>query len=487
MVPTSKLPQIRTIPSQSTQNLAEALQYLRSLYQPPVRGSRRRRSSRFLSLTKDTRVPRDVHLDPFERNYTIRWLTALISYLETQDNSADIEPLIQLAASILALCSGTSAAGTFHRDLVFTSNSISPCSITLRVKDIPLNNQDYASVGAQTWGGACVLSESIVDEPWKFCLCHAPQNDFPMKQNSASYFSPLCRTKHRPRPLRILELGAGTGLVSLTICKLLQNLVTSHGLPSLVSSETPSPSVAALDSSLRPTSKPIPIASAAVLIATDHYLPVLENLASNIATNFPSHTQQSNDPISFTSHHLDWSHFSSTYATGNSTAATPPKPFDEPFDVIFGADIIYELDHASWIKSCLSVLLRKPDYFAPSDDEIDTNANSLDPAFHLVIPLRSTHAKESRTVELVFPFSEYCRQGVRGVSGARDEAPPSTVRGFGEDACGTLEMCVLSKEVIICEAEDGEGDDDGEDGEDVVTYLYYKIGWSVPCHVSVSV
>jgi hypothetical protein len=268
--------------------------------------------------------------------------------------------------------------------------------------------------------------------------------------------------------------------------------VTTHGLPSLASSETHSPlvsspaSVATLDSFLRLTSnKPIPISSATVLIATDHYPPVLENLASNIATNFPSHAQQSNDPISFTSHHLDWSHFSSTYATGNPTAATPPKPFDEPFDVIFGADIIYELDHASWIKSCLSVLLRKPDNPAASHDEIDINTNSLDSAFHLVIPLRSTHFKESQTVELVFPFSEYYRQGVGGVSGARDEAPPATVCGFGKDAYGTLEMCVLSKEVIICEAEDGEGEDDGGDGEDVVTYLYYKIGWSIPCQISV--
>ena len=478
MVPTSKLPQIRTIPSQSIQNLAEALQYLRGLYQPPVRGSRRRRSSR-LPSSKDTEDP-GVHLDPFERSYTLRWLTALMSYLETQDNSADAEPLIELAASILALCSGTSAAGTFHRNLVFTSNSISSCSITLRVKDIPLNNQDYASVGAQTWGGACVLSESIVDEPWRFGLCHAPQNDF-LKNN----FSPLCKMKLRPQPLRILELGAGTGLVSLTICKLLQNLMTTYGLPSPMSSEAHSPlvsphaSVATLDSLLGSTSKPIPISSATVLIATDHYPPVLENLASNIATNFPSRTQQSNDPISFTSHNLDWSHFSSTYATGNPTAATPPKPFDEPFDLIFGADIIYELEHASWLKLCLSVLLRKPD-LAASHAEIDISMN-IDPAFHLVIPLRSTHVRESRTVELVFPFSSEYFKEVRGVSG--DDAPPATIRDFREGEA--LEMCVLSKEVIVCEAEDGEGDDDGGDGENGVTYLYYKIGWSIPCQISV--
>jgi hypothetical protein len=362
MVPTTKLPQIRSIPSQSTKNLADALGYLQSLYQPSVRGSRRRRST-------PNREPR-VHLAPFERNYTLRWLTALISHLETRDyNDSEVESLIQLAASILALCSGTAGAGTFHRDFVFTSSCIPSCSVTVRVKDIPLDNQDYASVGAQTWGGACVLAESIVDEPWKFGLCLA-------QQESASF--------------RILELGAGTGLVSLTVGKLLQNLSTTS-----------------------PSDTPIP--SSAIVIATDYYSPVLDNLASNIAVNFP---QQS---FSITSHHLDWSRFSSTYA---SQGAPPPKPFDEPFDIILGADIIYELDHATWIKSCLSVLLHKLG------------------AFHLVIPLRSTHVKESSTVELVFPFAE----------------------------TSSTELCILSKEVIIC---DGEEEDSGEG----VNYLYYKIGW----------
>jgi len=218
-----------------------------------------------------------------------------------------------------------------------------------------------------------VLAESIVDEPWKFGLC--------------------------PASFRILELGAGTGLVSLTVGKLLQNLSTN---PPLALSDT----------------------SSAIVIATDYYSPVLDNLASNITANFPPSSQQS---ISITPHRLDWSHFSSTYA---SEGAPPPKPFDEPFDVILGADIIYELDHATWIKSCLSVLLKKP------------GAKKDPGAFHLVIPLRSTHDKESRTVELVFPFAE--------ASSTRHE-----------------ELCILSKEVIICETEDGEG----------VNYLYYKIGW----------
>jgi hypothetical protein len=37
------------------------------------------------------------------------------------------------------------------------------------------------------------------------------------------------------------------------------------------------------------------------------------------------------------------------------------------------------------------------------------------------------------------------------------------ISDFGKD--GTLKLCILSKEVMICEAEDGEGGDNDEDGD----------------------
>jgi len=187
-----------------------------------------------------------------------------------------------------------------------------------------------------------------------------------------------------------LELGAGTGLVGLTLAKLLE----STGIE-------------------------------AEIIATDFYPSVLANLQSNIAAN-PVHPSSL---ISMSSHFLDWSTF--------PTLDAPPPPFNSTFDVILGADIVYEASHALWIKSCLRTLLRRP-----------TTLSALPPAiFHLVIPLRPTYAMESRTIEEVFPLVPV-------------PCPNS----------GHLELVILEKEVIVCEA--GEGRREKE-----VEYGFYKIGW----------
>ncbi|KAF8635790.1 hypothetical protein AX17_003847 [Amanita inopinata Kibby_2008] len=471
MTPTSRLPPIRTIASNSSQELFQALQYLRNLYHPPVRGSRRRRSdSDAVSISQSTDSNPCSHLDPFERNYAIKWLTSLLSHLETRTISDihDSEPLVQSAASILALCSGTSAAGTFYRNFNFVSRYLQSCSVCVRVKDVPLNNGDFDSMGAQTWGGACILSESIVDEPWKFGLCYPPRAGAVSNPNSTKPpYSLLDVAIPREQRLRILELGAGTGLVSLTIGKLLQDLISSYDIPVDI------PSV---------PRKPMPISKSVIIVATDHYPPVLSNLSSNINDNFPFQHQNDQGPVNvvqITTCRLDWSKFSSTYAlpTDNSTPSSLPLPsapglLNEPFDLIFGADVIYEPEHTSWIKSCLPILLKKP---ALSNS--NSHETQLDPAFHLVIPLRSTHVQESRSVEMLFPFSDskhsdhpsYMdwtnhnrRDGLQMSQDARYVTP-----GYGE-----LELCILSKEVIVCEAED--------DADDEVSYTYYKIGWSIP-------
>jgi len=105
-----------------------------------------------------------------------------------------------------------------------------------------------------------------------------------------------------------------------------------------------------------------------------------------------------------------------------------------------GADIIYESQHALWIKSCLTKLLRKPSSTTQSD---------INPTFHLVIPLRATHIVESNTIEQVFPLNNHNRNG-------------------------NTELVIIHKEIIVCDAESS------REGEDV-EYVYYKIGWeSVP-------
>jgi predicted nicotinamide N-methyase len=154
------------------------------------------------------------------------------------------------------------------------------------------------------------------------------------------------------------------------------------------------------------------------LVATDYYPSVLKNLERNRACN----------SVRFTSKFLDWSTFCDTEVIHDPI-------FEGGFDVVFGADIVYEDVHATWIKSCVAELLCKPSTRQP------------DPTFHLIIPLRASHTVESNTIEMVF----------RNCKDVKVEE--ETV------------LVVKHKEVIVCDAESG------KDGEEV-EYAYYRIGWS---------
>jgi predicted nicotinamide N-methyase len=382
--PTSHLPPIQRIGTYPPGDLSDALKFLRLIYNPEVRGSRRynpcvRADPRGSSQNSQDSELDDLRSDAFERSYAIKWLMALISQVESWKGAMDGEDtssashererefLVQDAAALLAICSGTAAAGVIVRDFIFLTNRERREALKVNLTDVPLDNQDYGSVGAQTWGGACVLAEDIAEHPQRFGF-----------------------SNHQHKNLRILELGAGTGLVSLVVGKLFESMA-----------EHP----------------PVTV------IATDYYPSVLTNLEANVRSNFPSSdAPEASNHVNISTHSLDWSSFPDELDHN--------YPFDEPFDVILGADIIYEEQHAVWIKSCLHQLLRKPDRAGPA------------PAFHLVIPLRRTHASESSTIETVFP---------------KQESAKST-------------LGILSKETILCEAGNGLGTGH-------IEYACYIIGW----------
>jgi len=361
--PTSQLPSIKIFKQTPLENLQNAVQYLRLVYNPPVRGTRRRKPgkpSNYQDFPKEIEAWRT---DEFERSYSMKWLTALIVQYGSEDDDEEVSEfgeelvqehkekatLVDQAASLLAICAGTASAGIITRRFNFNIAD-DPTPLTVNLTDVPLDNQDYKSVGAQTWGGACVMAEMIAESPRSFGL------------------------QQRQTRTRCLELGAGTGLVSLTTAKVAERLRMDVDI-----------------------------------VATDYYPSVLANLEKNIQSNA--------GPMQVLSRHLDWSKLDSLSAV-----------MEERFDVIYGADIIYEKQHAAWIKACLLRLLRKP---------CQSNPN---PTFHLIIPLRATHSAESNTVEQVFQ--------------AEDES----------------NLVIKQKETIICDTESG------RDGEEV-EYAYFKIGW----------
>ncbi|KAJ7458113.1 hypothetical protein FB451DRAFT_1508471 [Mycena latifolia] len=230
-----------------------------------------------------------------QRAYTLRWLTYLLNNAERlQGDAQDVENVVVCASALLANCGGTAGAGVIDRAFAFPS---AHGDISITPRDIPLNNGDFASIGAQT------------------------------QQSSDGAL-----------PLRVLELGAGTGLVGLALAKIADNLE-------------------------------VPV----TVVCCDFYRDVLQNLAANIAANFPGPSPSPHISAQF----LDWSSF----AHENPPPLLPP--FEQPFDLILGADIVYEPEHAACIHAGVAQPLNQ----------------KRESQFHLVIPLRPTHALESSSVE----------------------------------------------------------------------------------------
>lgn len=101
--------------------------------------------------------------------------------------------------------------------------------------------------------------------------------------------------------------------------------------------------------------------------------------------------------------------------------------------MIVGADIIYEANHAEWIRLCLFKLIGC--------------SESRQTLFHLLVPLRKTHDAESRTIEDVY-------------GGARNAKSDGRVGSLT-----ILESDTISRSAFS-----------GGRGEEDVHYAYYKIG-----------
>lgn len=394
--PTSCLPPIKHLDTCSLSQIRAGVDYLRLLYNPEVRGSRRSKqhnalsySSNVLALlhSKDDQTLHGINAirgDAFERRYAIQWLTCLVSRADTipslQSSCEETEvtsSVIGDAAALLALCAGPSSSGKLTRNFTFGPSPAGE-SVQVILSDAPLDNSDYATVGAQTWGGACVMADMILENPRQFGIPDKSSLDI---STSKSF--------------TVLELGSGTGLVGLTISKLLEsrNIISS-------------------------------------VVLTDFHPSILTNLHTNMDANFPKAMSSYSTDLRIL--RLDWESF----ATYDKSAVRSPLG---PFDLIVGADIVYEEKHAVWIKCCVEKLL----------NWIPGQGSTNGPLFHLVIPLRQTHVNESNTIPQVF--------GQAGVKSDFNDSERS--------------LMILKQEIFCCDA-----DSYSIAGE--VQYAYYQIGWA---------
>ncbi|KAI0803254.1 putative methyltransferase-domain-containing protein, partial [Irpex lacteus] len=364
VAPTASLPPLARLSGYSTEQIRHALANLRNIYTPyPLPTLSTLGTALPKHAIHDVSVPDSgyasaeededgecdgadededsdtdvIRSDSFEREFSIRWLTAFAarsdgwvydSGVEEQEEEARAQ-LVDDAASLLASFVGTEdeedALTRTFSFLTSDNNGKGQHSenegayVHVELNDAPLLSQDHTSVGLQSWGSSIVFAERMCANPSAFGLAPAPA---------------------RPSLPRILELGAGTGMLSIAVAKLWAQ-------------------------------RSIPVE----IVATDYHPQVLDNLRSNVDINFAA-----SSPITVT--RLDW-----------QTPVYDP-PLDKPFDVILAADVIYHPDHARWIKHCVERLLRRPARECEQDGGV----------FWLIIPVRSTgrHEGMADTVEAVF-------------------------------------------------------------------------------------
>ena len=242
--------------------------------------------------------------DPFERSFADRWLAGFLARATTLHSLVELDlcdRAVDQAAYVLEslLAGGAeepqqqkdsgSAAGSsdFTHDFSFEipaglSADGGPVTVSLRDRIAGADSgKDHDDVGLQLWGSSVVFSDLLCSSPARFSL------DKPSLGPGA----------------RIIELGAGTGLVSLVLGTLLPRLGVTD------------PRV----------------------IATDYHPTVLDLLKTNI-------TALGDDPVVETAL-LDWS------------ATTLAPPFDERAKVLLAADVVYAPEHAALLRDCATRLL----------------------------------------------------------------------------------------------------------------------------------
>lgn len=335
--PTSSLPRLRNAtPEDVTEdNIASALRNLTEIYCPLPRTAAFRKPSlstnradclsisastiRFATSGISTPLPVDsgyvsgeddeddhhvpaatepdyiaaLRADDYERQFAVRWLTNFIARAEEllADLDEDLrQRFIDEASYILASFSSATDAeeeddgGAIVRDFRFSV--VAQDDIQVQLTDgTPATGSDHTDVGLQSWGASIVVSDLMCSNPAKFGLSVQQLGDAP----------------------RIVELGAGTGLVGITMAKLLPRIDVRR----------------------------------AVIIATDYHPAVLDNLRDNVAANFPDAADDA--PVQACL--LDWA------------APCLDAPLHEPADMLVATDVVYAPEHAVWLRDCAARML----------------------------------------------------------------------------------------------------------------------------------
>lgn len=306
-------------------------------------------------------------VDAFESQYVRTWLDRLIQHACTD---AAAMHLADPAAALVVHLAGQAASGTRERIYRFFLGDKAPCSCTeaaaaVRIRDVTLTED---ALGARTWGAAPYLARRLLQQ-----------------------------YTHAPRPTSVLELGAGTGLVGLTLAQW------------LVAQE-----------------------AGAHVTLTDHHAAVLENLAHNAAVNAVPGVYV---------RRLDWQkvyearcRVSDSYCTTAQTlpmhnearaAAFDLLPSDAQYELLVAADCIYDPQHAIWIEAVAQQHLARAGVVAR-------------PQLQLLLPVRSTHHAELQSVYDTFCAPRWTMVAEHTLDGIDNFGPAELRQGEETSRAGSF-------------------------------------------------
>jgi predicted nicotinamide N-methyase len=336
--------------------------------------------------------------DPFEREWAEKWLNGVVrraqTWLEANDfgdepspeeeaSTKEVEAVLRDATAVLALMAGTGAAGGLTRHLLFplapelapglrafrpvdtaglspettrflarlsTSPTQSglgrsptlsrsplarspgmwrgrPAALPVLLHDAPIT--DHISVGVQTWGSAILLGREMSLRPTSFGL-------------------------FLPHSTRVLELGAGTGLLSILCRKLLDLRAASAAMGA--------PTSGPMGTS--PEKNGVP--DTGLVVATDFHPDVLSNLRVCVDLNATPRLPDAPPAAGIEVAKLDWCTFPAfmkARAQGGEWDGEEEELvrwLDNPFDLVIASDCVYDPTHAGMIREVAAWVVRPP-------------------------------------------------------------------------------------------------------------------------------
>lgn len=300
---------------------------------------------------------------------------------------------------------------------------------------------DHLSVGVQTWGSAILLGRQIALHPSDYGL-------FPPSEVN--------------RGVRVLELGAGTGLLSI-LCRKLLDL-------NAIASDTHS----------------------GLVVATDFLPSVLDNLKICVDLNFPPALTSNgiesvtdiarNEGIHIAK--LDWTTFPAFMAKGGQGDEEQMGVFarDGTFDLVLASDCVYDETHAKLLREVAAWVLRLPE---GENDQGGTFVSylyrksvvlTLTIRQHILSPLRPTFAPELESIDQHFPpLSTYTPLSDRSAAAALSPDPSAVapeLRGEGLGISKGLKLGTRGEGKRGVKGRKGEGRIDEAQG-----YWWWEVGW----------